>query len=68
MGSDQLLILLPVPLSALFGPNVPDTLRSVFRKLVGITLPITLTLTVAPQMNTPLFLFSLLVLSLFVWH
>ena len=68
MGSDQLLILLPVPLSALFGPNAPDTFRSVFRKLVGMTLPITLTLTVLPQRNTAVFLFSLLVLSLFVWH
>ena len=68
MGSDQLLILLPVPLSALFGPNVPDPLPLVFRKLVGMTLPITLTLTVVLQKNTPLFLFSLLVLSLFVWH
>ena len=66
MGSDQLLILLPVPLSALFGLNVPDTLRSVFRKLIGMTLPITLTLTVLPQRNTAVFLFSLLVLSLFV--
>ena len=43
-------------------------LPSIFRKLAGMTLPPTLTLTVLLQRNTPLFLFPLLLLSLPLWH
>ena len=39
-------------------------LPSIFRKLAGMSLPLTLTLTVLQQRNTPLFLFPLLLLSL----
>ena len=39
-----------------------------FRKLAGMTLPPTLTFTVLLQRNTRLFLFSLLLLSLTLWH
>ena len=46
-----------------FAPtSVP--LSSIFRKLAGMALPLTLTLTVLQQRNTRLFLFSLLLLSL----
>ena len=43
-------------------------LPSIFRKLAGMTLPSTLTLTVLLQRNTRLFLFPLLLLSLPLWH
>ena len=43
-------------------------LPSTFRKLAGMTLPLTLTLTVPQQRNTRLFLFPLLLLSLPLWH
>ena len=43
-------------------------LPSIFRKLAGMALPPTLTLTVPLQRNTRLFLFSLLLLSLPLWH
>ena len=43
-------------------------LPSIFRKLAGMTLPPTLTLTVLQQRNTRLFLFPLLLLSLPLWH
>ena len=50
-----------------FAPtSVP--LSSIFRKLAGIALPPTLTLTVLQQRNTRLFLFPLLLLSLPLWH
>ena len=50
-----------------FAPtSVP--LPSIFRKLAGMTLPPTLTLTVLLQRNTRLFLFPLLLLSLPLWH
>ena len=41
---------------------------STFRKLAGMTLPFTLTLTVLLQRNTCLFLFPLLLLSSLLWH
>ena len=43
-------------------------LSSIFRKLAGMTLPPTLTLTVLLQRNTRLFLFPLLLLSLPLWQ
>ena len=43
-------------------------LSSIFRKLAGMTLSPTLTLTVHLQRNTRLFLFLLLLLSLPLWH
>ena len=43
-------------------------LPSIFRKLAGMTLPPTLTLTVLQQRNTRLFLFPLQLLSLPLWH
>ena len=43
-------------------------LPSIFRKLAGMTLPSTLTLTVPLQKNIHLFLFPLLLLSLSLWH
>ena len=50
-----------------FAPtNVP--LPSIFRKLAGMALPPTLTLTVPQQRNTRFFLFPLLLLSLPLWH
>ena len=50
-----------------FAPtSVP--LPSIFRKLAGMALPPTLTLTVLLQRNTRLFLFPLLLLSLPLWH
>ena len=42
-------------------------LSSIFRKLAGMALPLTLTLTVHQQRNTRLFLFPLLLLSLPLW-
>ena len=64
LGSDHLSILLSVPLSPVFHPNGLSPLPSIFRKLAGMTLPLTLTLTVLQQRNTRLFLFPLLLLSL----
>ena len=50
-----------------FAPtSVP--LPSIFRKLAGMTLPLTLTFTVLLQRSTRLFLFPLLLLSLPLWH
>ena len=50
-----------------FAPtSVP--LLSIFRKLAGMALPPTLTLTVPQQRNTRLFLFSLLLLFSLLWH
>ena len=50
-----------------FAPtSVP--LPSIFRKLAGMALPLTLTLTVLQQRNIRLFLFPLLLLSLPFWH
>ena len=50
-----------------FAPtSVP--LPSIFRKVAGMALPPTLTLTVLLQRNTRLFLFPLLLLSLPFWH
>ena len=67
LGSDHLPILLSIPLSPIYPPtSVP--LPSIFRKLPGMTLPPTLTLTVLQQRNTRLFLFSLQLLSLPLWH
>ena len=43
-------------------------LPSIFRKLTGMTMPPTLTLTVLLQRNTRLFLFPLQLLSLSHWH
>ena len=43
-------------------------LPSIFRKLAGMSLPPTLTLTVLQQRNTHLFLFPLLLLFLPLWH
>ena len=43
-------------------------LPSIFRKLAGMALPPTLTLTVLLQRNTRLFLFPLQLLSLPLWH
>ena len=42
-------------------------LPSIFRKLAGMALPLTLTLTVLLQRNTRLFIFPLLLLSLPLW-
>ena len=41
---------------------------SIFRRLPGMTLPCTLTLTVLPQRNTRLFLFPLVLLFLPLWY
>ena len=50
-----------------FAPtSVP--LPSIFRKLAGMTLLFTLTLTVLLQRNTRFFLFPLLLLSSLLWH
>ena len=61
MGSDHLPILVSIPLSPVFRPN-ERPLPSIFRKLAGMALPPTLTLTVLQQRNTRLF--PLLLLSL----
>ena len=50
-GSDHLPILLSIPLSLVFRPN-ERPLPSIFKKLVGMTLLHTLTLTVLLQRNT----------------
>ena len=49
-------------------PQRASSLTSILRKLAGMTLPPTLTLTVLPQRITHLFLFLLLLLSLLLWH
>ena len=67
LGSDHLPILLSIPLSPVFWPS-ERPLPSIFRKLAGMTLPPTLTLTVLLQRNTRLFLFPLLLLSLPLWQ
>ena len=65
LDSDHVPILLSVPSLRSFAPmSVP--LPSTFRKLAGMTLPCTLTLTVLLQRNTHLFLLPLL--SLPLWH
>ena len=68
LGCDHLPILLFIPFS--LWPIAPMSvpLPSIFRKLTGMALPHTLTLTVLLQRNTRLFLFSLLLLSLPFWH
>ena len=66
LGSDHLPILLSVPLQSFAPTSVP--LPSIFRKLAGMALHPTLTLTVPQQRNTRLFLFPLLLLSLPLWH
>ena len=63
LGSDHLPYLLSVPLSPVFCPN-ERPFPSIFRKLAGMALPLTLTLTVIQPRNTRLFLFPLLLLSL----
>ena len=65
LGSDHLPILLSVPLSPVFRPN-ERPLPSIFRKLAGMAVPPTLTLTVLLQRN--IHLFPLLLLSLPLWH
>ena len=67
LGFDHLPILLSIPLSPVFHPN-ERPLPSIFRKLAGMTLPPTLTLTVLLQRNTRLFLFPLQLLSLPLWR
>ena len=67
LGSGHLPILLSIPLSPVFRPN-ERPLPSIFRKLAGMALPLTLTLTVLQQRNTRLFLFPLQLLSLPLWH
>ena len=67
LGSDHLPILLSISLSPVFRLN-ERPLTLIFRKLVGMGLPPTLTLTVPQQRNTRLFFFSLLLLSLPLWH
>ena len=59
------------PTNSFIHPSFAPTtvpLPSIFRKLAGMTLPPTLTLTVHLQRNTRLFLFPLLLLSLPLWH
>ena len=63
LGTDHLPILLTIPLFPIFLPN-ERPLPSIFRKLEGMTLLFTLTLTVPLQRNNRLFLFPLLLLSL----
>ena len=54
-------------LSPVFSPtSVP--FPSILRQLAGMALPLTLTPTVLLERNTRLFLFSLLLLSLSLWH
>ena len=67
LGSDSL----PILYSFLFPRSFAPTrvlLPSIFKKLVSMTLPHTLTLTLLLQRNTRLFLFPLLLLSLPLWH
>ena len=67
LGSDHLQILLSILLSPVFRPN-ERPLPSIFRKLAGMTLPLTSTLTVLLQRNTRLFLVPLQLLSLPLWQ
>ena len=67
LGLDHLPLLLSVSLSPVYRPN-ERPLPSTFRKLAGMALPPTLTLTVLQQRNTRIFLFPLLLLSLPLWH
>ena len=57
LGSNHLPTFLSLPLSPVYCANEPP-LSSIFRKLAGMTLPCTLTLTVLLQRSTHLFLFS----------
>ena len=70
LGSDHLPILqffyVSLSLRSFAPTSVP--LPSIFRKLAGMALPSTLTLTVLLQRNTHLFLFPLLLLFLPLWH
>ena len=66
LGSDHLPILLSLSLRSFTPTSAP--LPSIFRKLAGMALPPTLTLTVLLQRNTRLFLFPLQLLSLPLWH
>ena len=68
LGSDHLPILLSIPLSLWSFAPTSAPLPSIFRKLAGMALPLTLTLTVLQQRNTRLFLFPLLLLSLPLWQ
>ena len=63
LGSDHLPILLSILSLRSIAP-MSVALPSIFRKLAGMTLPLTLTLTVLQHRNTRLFLFPLLLLSL----
>ena len=65
LGSDHLPIFLSVPLPPAYRPD-KHLLPSPFRKLAGMALPPTLTLTVHLQRNTCLF--PLLLLFLPLWH
>ena len=65
--SDYLAILLTVPLSLFFRPD-KQPFPKIFRKVVGMTLPLILTLSALLQRNTPLSLFPLLLLSLLFCH
>ena len=64
LGSDYLPILLSISLSPVFRPN--ERPFSIFRKLAGMALSPTLTLTVPQQRNTRLF--PLLLLFSPLWH
>ena len=67
LGSDHLPIFyLSLSLRSITPTSAP--LPSIFRKLAGMALPPTLTLTVFLQMNTRLFLFPLQLLSLPLWQ
>ena len=68
LGSDHLPILLSISLSLRSFAPTSVSLPSIFRKLAGMTLLLTLTLTALQQRNTCLFLFPLLLLSLPLWH
>ena len=68
LGSDHLPILLSIPLSLRSFTPTSAPLPSTFRKLAGMALPHTLTLTVPLQRITRLFLFPLLLLSLPLWY
>ena len=65
LGSDHLPILISVLLSPAYRPN-ERPLPSTFRKLAGMTLPPTLTVTVLLQRNV--YLFPLLLVSSPLWH
>ena len=64
LGSDHLPIVPSVSLSLRSFAPTSVILLSTFRKLAGMTLPYTLTLTLLSHRNTPLFLFHLPLLSL----